>query len=110
MNFFSLHDVMGLGDPSFSHGFWLSYQWYLLAGDRLLRNGWWQRAWYRYHQRSCPDEDGTYAHGLVFPQYRMESLAWVAWLGLAILWLSHTLVAGAAYLNDLKTYEKKRRI
>ena len=44
-----------------------------------------------------PDEDGTYAHGWYF-----RNIGWKALMGgvigLAILWLSHILVAGAANL------------
>ncbi len=98
MNFFSLHDRGGTGRPSVGMDSIYQYQRTLLAGNRLLRDGRRQRTGHRYHQRSCPDEDGAHAHGLVLPQYRLEGSRGWRGIGLAILWLSHTLMGGAMYL------------
>lgn len=97
MNFFSLHDVVGLGDPNCdiltdfnTNGiYWSVISYCVMAGGNVLGIG--------------------TISGLALMKMEQMRMGWffrnIGWkallgglIGLAILWLSHTFVAGAVYL------------
>ena len=97
MNFFSLHDVVGLGDPSSmadsvygTNGiYWQVIAYCVMAGGNVLGIG--------------------TVSGLALMKMERMHIGWyfrnIGWkallggvIGLAILWLAHTLMGGAMYL------------
>ena len=97
MNFFSLHDVMGLGDPTYAMDsvyntnglYWQVIAYCVMAGGNVLGIG--------------------TISGLALMKMEHMRMGWffrnIGWkalvggvAGLAILWLSHTLMGGAVYL------------
>ena len=97
MNFFSLHDVAGLGDPN-----------YTLVTDYDTNGIYWQAIAYCVMAGGNVLGIGTIS-GLALMKMEHMHMGWyfrnIGWkallggvIGLAILWLSHNLVAGATCL------------
>ena len=97
MNFFSLHDVVGLGDPSM-----------VLDPDYSTNGLYWQVVAYCVMAGGNVLGIGTIS-GLALMKMEHMHMGWffrnIGWkalvggvAGLAILWLSHTLMGGTMYL------------